>query len=94
MAAPSLLDEMTQILAYIGDEEAQDGYYIGKNSYGNPKYSVEIRGEPLSKSEIAEFYKKMIQIFVKFRRDILSSIEPDDVKTKVNNLYGMNYGII
>jgi hypothetical protein len=41
-----LLDKFTQLLAYLGDEGAKDGYRNGTNNAGNPKYSVPIRSTP------------------------------------------------
>jgi hypothetical protein len=54
-----LLDKMTQILAYAGDEGAKDGYYLRSNNNGNPVYSVQIRSDPLESTELEEFVNKL-----------------------------------
>lgn len=85
MAAPDLLDEMTQLLAYVGDEGAQDGYRMGVNNVGNTRYSVAIRNEPLLASEM----NTLIAVIIKFLNDVEDTeyqYMPDDIKTKVNDL--------
>ena len=49
-----LLDEVTKLLAYVGDEGAKDGYFLRTNNAGNPVYSIPIRAEPLVNEELED----------------------------------------
>ena len=61
--ATDLLDQLTRLLAYIGDEEAKDGYFI-KNNSGNPAYSINIRPEPIA-GRIKELVRKIKNLLTK-----------------------------
>jgi hypothetical protein len=37
-----LLDAFTKFVAYLGDEGARDGYFIGRNERDQPKYSINV----------------------------------------------------
>lgn len=47
-----LLDKITQLLGYAGDNGAKDGYFLRENNSGNPVYSIPIRAEALSGSDL------------------------------------------
>jgi hypothetical protein len=67
-----LLDTFTQLLAYMGDEGAQDGYN-----------NINIRDEPISPAERNRMVKKMVNVIVK---NIRPSGMPEDIKAKVDAL--------
>jgi hypothetical protein len=64
-----LLDTFTQLLAYMGDEGAQDGYN-----------NINIRDESISPAQRTRMVKKMIDFIANDTR--LSGI-PEDIKAKV-----------
>lgn len=82
MAAVNLLDEMTQILAYIGDRDAQDGYP-----------DATFRDEPLSVNQIERLIATIIALLnmpddVKFKVTNLKNMfdaATDDEKTELLN---------
>lgn len=57
-----LLDKFTQILAYVGDDGAKDGYFLRENNAGNAVYSINIRQEPI---EDVNHLVKKIKILLK-----------------------------
>jgi transposase len=73
----ALLDKFTQILAYVGDDGAKDGYYLRTNNSGNPIYSIDIRSEELTPKEIDELVKQIKSLLKKnkpvkeFEQDII-----------------------
>jgi hypothetical protein len=67
-----LLDTFTQLLAYMGDEGAQDGYN-----------NINIRDEPITPAERSRMVKKMVNVIVK---NIRPSGMPEDIKAKVDAL--------
>jgi hypothetical protein len=72
MSDPSkLLDTFTQLLAYMGDEGAQDGYV---------NVNINIRDTPISPNQRTRMVKKMVDFIVNDAR--LSGI-PEDIKVKV-----------
>jgi len=78
-----LLDEVTKLLAYVGDEGAKDGYYLRTNNAGNSVYSIPIRPEPLE--------SEMLETLVAKVKDLLENDTPlddvpKDIVNKVNNL--------
>jgi hypothetical protein len=78
-----LLDRFTQILAYIGDDGAKDGYFLRENNAGNPVYSINIRPEPMPEESVARLVKK-IKILLKTNIPVTGF--PADVVAKTNEL--------
>lgn len=77
MAAPDLLDRMTQLLAYVGDEGAQDGYP-----------GATFRDEPLTPYKM----NTLIAVIIKFLNDVEDTEYknmPDDIKFEVTSLKNM-----
>ena len=79
----ALLDKFTQILAYVGDEGAKDGYFLRSNNSGNPVYSINIRPEPLAGGEITGLVRKIKALLTKNKP--LEGV-PQDVVTKAEQL--------
>ena len=73
-----LLGKVTELLAYAGDEEAQDGYLLNNNSY-----SIAFRSEPLSQKQLKDLLKKVKGLLKK--NTPLSGI-PDNIHTRVMEL--------
>jgi len=78
-----LLDRFTQILAYVGDDGAKDGYFLRENNAGNPVYSIDIRPEPMPEESVAHLVKK-IKILLKTNTPVTGF--PADVVAKTNEL--------
>ena len=78
-----LLDEVTKLLAYVGDEGAKDGYYLRSNNAGNSVYSVPIRPEPLETEELETLVAKVKELL---ENDTPLDDVPKDIVNKVNNL--------
>ena len=78
-----LLDEVTKLLAYVGDEGAKDGYYVRENNAGNAVYSTPIRPEPLE-DEALEDLVNQVKMFLE--SDTSLDNVPKDIVNKVNNL--------
>jgi cellulose biosynthesis protein BcsQ len=78
-----LLDEVTKLLAYVGDEGAKDGYYLRSNNAGNSVYSVPIRPEPLGTEELETLVAKVKDLL---ENDTPLDDVPKDIVNKVNNL--------
>lgn len=55
----ALLDKLTQLLAYVGDEGAKDGYFVKSNNSGNPVYSINIRPERIPEQNIRRLVKQI-----------------------------------
>jgi len=55
----ALVDKFTQILAYIGDEEAKDGYNLRNKGSDILTYSVPIRPQPISEKRIKNLVKQI-----------------------------------
>ena len=64
-----LLDTFTQLLAYMGDEGAQDGYN-----------NINIRAERINPEQRTRMVKKMVKFIVD---DVRLSGIPEDIKPKV-----------
>jgi len=73
----ALLDKLTQLLAYVGDEGAKDGYFVKSNNSGNPVYSINIRPEPILENDIRVLVKQIKRLLTKntpvsgFPQDVL-----------------------
>lgn len=78
-----LLDRFTQILAYVGDDGAKDGYFLRENNAGNPVYSIDIRPEPIPEESVARLVKK-IKSLLKTNTPVTGF--PADVVAKTNEL--------
>lgn len=78
-----LLDRFTQILAYVGDDGAKDGYFLRENNAGNPVYSINIRPEPMPEESVARLVKK-IKSLLKTNTPVTGF--PADVVAKTNEL--------
>jgi cellulose biosynthesis protein BcsQ len=78
-----LLDEVTKLLAYVGDEGAKDGYYLRSNNVGKSVYSVPIRPEPLETEELETLVAKVKELL---ENDTPLDDVPKDIVNKVNNL--------
>jgi hypothetical protein len=78
----ALLDKFTQILAYVGDEGAKDGYFLRYNAE-NPVYSIAIRAEPLTQESLADLVDT-IKEFV--QNDAAVEEVPEDILTKISEL--------
>jgi len=78
-----LLDRFTQILAYVGDDGAKDGYFLRENNAGNPVYSINIRPEPIPEESVARLVKK-IKVLLKTNTPVTGF--PADVVAKTNEL--------
>jgi hypothetical protein len=78
-----LLDRFTQILAYVGDDGAKDGYFLRENNAGNPVYSITIRPEPMPEESVARLVKK-IKVLLKTNTPVTGF--PADVVAKTNEL--------
>jgi hypothetical protein len=78
-----LLDRFTQILAYVGDDGAKDGYFLREDNAGNPVYSINIRPEPIPEESVARLVKK-IKILLKTNTPVTGF--PADVVAKTNEL--------
>jgi len=78
-----LLDRFTQILAYVGDDSAKDGYFLRENNAGNPVYSINIRPEPIPEESVARLVKK-IKVLLKTNTPVTGF--PADVVAKTNEL--------
>ena len=78
-----LLDRFTQILAYVGDDGAKDGYFLRENNAGNPVYSITIRPEPIPEEGVARLVKK-IKSLLKTNTPVTGF--PADVVAKTNEL--------
>ena len=78
-----LLDRFTQILAYVGDDGAKDGYFLRENNAGNPVYSINIRPEPMPEESVARLVKK-IKVLLKANTPVTGF--PADVVAKTNEL--------
>lgn len=78
-----LLDRFTQILAYVGDDGAKDGYFLRENNAGNPVYSINIRPEPIPEEGVARLVKK-IKSLLKTNTPVTGF--PTDVVAKTNEL--------
>ena len=79
----ALLDKFTQILAYVGDDEAKDGYYLRTNNSGNPIYSIDIRSEPIPEKSIKKLVKQ-IKMLLKKNKPVIGFDE--DIIDKINEL--------
>lgn len=79
----TLLDKFTQILAYIGDEGAKDGYFLRSNNAGNPIYSINIRAEPLSEESLIKLVKRIKSLLK--NNKVVTDFSPDVVR-KANEL--------
>ena len=78
-----LLDEVTKLLAYVGDEGAQDGYFLRTTNTGKAVYSIPIRPEPLE-NEALEGLVNQVKMFLE--SDTPLDNVPKDIVNKVNNL--------
>lgn len=78
-----LLDEITKLLAYVGDEGAKDGYFLRTNNAGNPIYSIPIRNEPLE-DESLETLVNQVKEFLE--SDTPLDNVPKDIVNKVKIL--------
>ena len=79
-----ILDELTKLLAYVGDEGAKDGYFLHTNNDSNPVYSVPIRNHPLTNDEMGNLINNVKRLL---ENDTpLDNSIPNDVVYKVNNL--------
>ena len=76
-----LLDKFTQILAYVGDDGAKDGYFLRENNAGNAVYSINIRPEPIE--DVSRLVKK-IKILLKKNTPVTGF--PADVVAKTKEL--------
>ncbi len=84
----SLLEKMTELLAYAGDEGAKDGYIVSSNNNNNNnarnnKYSIPIRNVPLSDEELEDLVSQL--------KNLLENDEPlvgipEDIAKKANSL--------
>jgi len=79
----ALLDKFTQILAYVGDEGAKDGYYLRRNAAGNSVYSINIRQEPVPEEKIPMLIKK-IKNLLKSNKPVTEF--PQDIVVKIGEL--------
>lgn len=79
----ALLDKFTQLLAYVGDEGAKDGYFLRSNNTGNPVYSINIRAEPLPEESLTKLVKK-IKSLLKTNKPVAGF--PADVIGKAGDL--------
>jgi hypothetical protein len=79
----ALLDKFTKILAYVGDDEAKDGYYLRTNNSGNPIYSIDIRSEPIPEKSIKKLVKQ-IKMLLKKNKPVIGFDE--DIIDKINEL--------
>lgn len=80
-SSTDLLDSFTQILAYLGDENAKDGYFLRRNNAGNPTYSINIRKQPL-----VDLQSLIIQIKTFLENGTPLEHTPNDVSHKVDKL--------
>ena len=78
-----LLDEVTKLLAYVGDEGAKDGYFLRTNNANNPVYSIPIRAEPLVNEELEDLVYQ-VKMFLE-RGTPLYDI-PQDIVNRVISL--------
>ena len=78
-----LLDKFTQILAYVGDEGAKDGYFLNTNNAGNPVYSIPIRSESLSGEELENLVRQIKKLLENNKP--LVNIQ-DDIAKKAQSL--------
>ena len=78
-----LLDKFTQLLAYIGDEGAKDGYFLRRNNSGDAVYSINIRDEPIPEDLVKGLVKK-IKSLLKTNKPV--SGFPQDVVSKTTEL--------
>ena len=76
-----LLDKFTNLLAYVGDEGAKDGYFLRTNNSGNRVYSVPIREEPMK--DLENLVKKIRGFLQKGK---LVKDVPADVLEKITEL--------
>lgn len=77
------LDKITQLLAYSGDDAAKDGYFLFLDNSGNPVYSIPIRVEALSGSDLENLINQI--------KNLLENDEPlvnipDDIIKKASDL--------
>jgi len=79
----ALLDKFTQLLAYVGDEGAKDGYFLHHNVEEKSVYSVPIRDETLSEETLIALVKK-IKKFIKNNKPINGV--PPDIMIKITEL--------
>ena len=78
-----LLDEVTKLLAYVGDDGAKDGYFLRTNNANNPVYSIPIRTEPLVNEELEDLVYQ-VKMFLE-RGTPLYDI-PQDIVNRVISL--------
>ena len=84
MANPNaMLDKMTRILAYVGDEGAKDGYFLRRNNAGNPIYSTNIRPESIPEELVAGLVKKIVSLLTR-NKPIIGV--PQDIIVKISEL--------
>lgn len=78
-----LLDEVTKLLAYVGDEGAKDGYYLRENNAGKAVYSTPIRQEHLEYEAIEGLVNQIKELL---ESDTPLDNVPEDIEEKVMNL--------
>lgn len=78
-----LLDAFTQLLAYVGDEGAKDGYFLRRDPSGNPVYSIPIRAKSLADEKIADLVNQLPTFLT---QDTTLAGFPDDIVKKATNL--------
>jgi hypothetical protein len=82
----ALLDKFTQLLAYVGDEGAKDGYFLRMNNSGKSVYSINIRPEPVTDEDITELVRKIKGLLTK-NKPVKEF--PQDVVAKANELQAL-----
>ena len=79
----ALLDTFTQILAYIGNDGAKDGYFSHRTNTGTPVYSIAIRSSPLPEDSVQDLVD---QIKGHLETGTVLHDIPEDVVNKINEL--------